>query len=296
MGGSKQTTQSETKSDPWAPAQPLLKSVLGNVETLGSNTDIFKPVISDTTQQAIAAARTDAMRPSESAGVFRNLAGGAEKGYGAGNEALMATARGDMLKAGGNPYLDSVLRTATDRAADKVNSAVAGKGRYGSDAHAGILADRLGAIETQGRMQDYSTERQNQLNASHLLTQQGMNAGGLATSAEGAEAAKVAQLMQAGQLQDARDTAIQTAPLNATQWQASLGIPIAGLGGQSSTTSTTKTAPNVAGMIGSGIMGGLGLMAGNPMALGNIGSNMGGLFGGGSMFAAPQMRSMNGYF
>lgn len=296
MGGSKNTQQTQTKSDPWEPAQPILKDILGNVSDLGKQNEIFKPVVGDTTMQAVAAAKAQAAQPSQSAGVYRDLASGAGLGYQTGAGALRDTASGGML--GANPYLDRALGTATQRAAEQVNSQFSGAGRYGSGAHTGVLADRLGSIETNARVDNYNAERQNQLNAANLLTQQGLNAGSLAGASEAADAGKVNQLLQAGQMQDTMDTAIQTAPLNATQWMAGLGIPIAGLGGTSNSTTTTRQSPNVAGMIGSGLMTGLGLMTGNPTALGGLGGMFGGsMFGGGGpAFSAPQMRSMNGYF
>ena len=59
----------------------------------------------------------------------------------------------------GNPYLDKVLSRMNQDTADTVNSQFSGAGRYGSDYHAGVLADRIGDNEAKTRFANYNTER-----------------------------------------------------------------------------------------------------------------------------------------
>lgn len=326
MGGSKQTQTTDQKTtgttagtatgtrDPWAQSQPLLNDVLTNARMYGGDTSMFTPTFGQNTQDAAAGIAQLGRNPLAQQGVLQGLIGGTQQGYTTGNNTLMQTASGGML--GANPYLDQVLATSGQRAADMVNSQFAGAGRYGSGAHTGVLADRLGAIETNARMGNYDTERSRQLNAAGLLSGQGLQGAQLSGQLDQANVQQQQLLAQGGAMQDAMANAQKQAPIAATNWMAGLGTPIAQLGGttsqetsgtQSGTTNgttVTQTPANIPGMIGGGIMSGLGLMAGNPMALSNIGSNIGGLFGGGAAVAAPQpsyytppqMNFMNGYF
>lgn len=276
MGGSKQTQTTHAKSEPWAPAQPLLNNILGDATQLGDNTALFTPDYSAQTQDSIARLGQIASSANPAQAAFQNLATGTGQGFDTGNSALIATANGDYLN--GNPYLDSVLTTARQRAADQINQQFSAAGRYGPNAsNTGVLADRLGAIETQGRLENYNTERQNQLNAAGLLQNAGLRSGEFAGAADNANIQRANLGLTAGQLQDQMTNSIKQAPLNATQWQAGLGVPIAGLGGTQDSTTTSKQSSNIPGMIAGGLMTGLGIATGNPsMAFGGLGGMGGG--------------------
>ncbi len=300
MGGSKQTqtTNQQTSGttsgsatatkNPWEAATPLLGTILDNAQKYGADTSMFTPNYSDASKGAAQSFINLGTNPTAQQGLLPGLISGTQAGFGTGNQALMSTASGGML--GGNPYLDSVLNTATQKAADKVNSQFAGAGRYGSGAHTGVLGDTLGAIETNARMQNYDTERARQLNAAGLLSNQGIQGAGLAGQLDTSNATQAGLLAQGGGMLDTMANTEKQAPIAATNWMAGLGVPIAGLGGTSSQTSegtqtgtqngttTTTTPANTMGMIAGGLQAGLGLMTGNPMmALGGASS----LFGGG---------------
>ena len=70
--------------------------------------------------------------------------------------------------------------------------------------------------------------------------------------------------------------------MNALNWQASITNPIAQMGGTDNRQQTQQTVqPTNWLTTGMGIAGmGLGALSGNPMALTNIGKNLGGLMGG----------------
>lgn len=283
MGKNKQTQTTHAQNNPWDPAQPLLNNILGDATRIGDDMSVFTPTYSDATRSGIDRMSQigGSANPAEAA--YSNLAAGTGQGFGVSNSSLIGTARGDYLNS--NPYLDSVLSTARQKAADSINRQFSGAGRYGSGSHAGVLADRLGAIETDARMQNYNTERQNQLNASGLLQSAGLRSGEFAGAADNANIQRAQTLLSAGSLRDQMDAAIRQAPMAATQWQAGLGIPIAGLGGTQDSTSVSKTSSNPLGMITGGLMTGLGLLTGSPQALmGGLGSLGGGLMpsGGGN--------------
>lgn len=60
----------------------------------------------------------------------------------------------------GNPYIDDIIARTRRGVIDDVNSQFSGAGRYGSGAHAGVLAQRLGEVESGLRYQDYAGERE----------------------------------------------------------------------------------------------------------------------------------------
>lgn len=284
MPGSKKTETTQATKDPWAPAQPLLNDILGQARSLGGDVSNFTPTYSDATRQGVQGVADVANAGLASQGANQHLATGTGQSYDAGLAQLMQTANGGMLGGGGgNPYLDQVLSTARQRAADAVNAQFSGAGRYGSGAHTAVLGDRLGALEMEARMNNYNTERQNQLGAANTLHSAGLNQGQFAGALDNANLQQQQLLLQSGGLQDQMDAAVRQAPLQATQWQAGLGVPIAGLGGQTNGTTTTTTPANIPGMIAGGAMAGLGLATGNPMMMmGGLGSATGAGFGGGS--------------
>lgn len=276
MGGSKQTQQTQQQSNPWAPATPLLNDVLSNAQKYGNDTSLFKPTFSGSTMGGIAGLENLAQNPTAQSGVLQNLIDGSQRGYNTGFNTLDATANGSMLN-NVNPYLDAALGTASQRTADAVNAQFSGAGRFGSGAHTGVLADRLGAIETNARMGNYDAERQRQLAAAGQLHQAGGAGAQYAGQMDASNVAQQQLLLQAGGMRDQMDAAQRQAPLNATQWMAQMGTPIAGLGGSSNGTTTTTTPANTAGMITGGLMAGAGILTGNPMmALNGLSSATGG--------------------
>lgn len=294
MSGSKKTETTNATKDPWAPATPLLNDILSQTQALGGDVSNFTPTYSANTQAGVQGIANVANSGLASQGANQTLAAGTLGSYGTGLDQLTQTANGGMLM--GNPYLDQVLSTARQRAADQINGQFSAAGRYGPNAsHTGTLADRLGAIETDARMQNYNAERGHQLNAANILHSAGLNAGNFAGALDGSNLQQQQLLLQAGGLQDQMDASIRQAPMAATQWQAGLGVPIAGLGGQQNSTTTTSTPANVPGMIAGGAMAGLGLMTGNPMMMMNgLGSATGAGFGGGG--ASPMAGAGKPFF
>lgn len=309
MSGSKKTETTQATRDPWKPAQPLLQDVLEQGRAIGGDVSNFTPTFSANTRAGMEGIAQMGMNPLAQADAFRNLAAGTRAGYDTGQGTLMSTASGGML--GGNPYLDEVLRVARENAATGVNAQFSGAGRYGSGAHTGALARELGNIETTARMNNFNTERANQMNAAGILHNAGLQSGQFAAGIDQAELQRLGFLSQAGGMQDQMDAAVRQAPINAVNFQAGLGIPIAGLGGTTNTNTTSSTPANTMGMIAGAGMMGLGALTGNMNmvagGLGSIGSsaggggmmsggggNGGGGGGGGSVFAPSPVYSAPG--
>ncbi len=59
----------------------------------------------------------------------------------------------------GNPYMDKMIAQMRGGITDQVNGQFSLGGRYGSGAHTGVLANKLGEMETGLRYGDYSQER-----------------------------------------------------------------------------------------------------------------------------------------
>lgn len=283
MGGKSQTTTSNqsqnSQSNPWAPAQPLLQQILGQVGQIGGNASNFEQQFGPWTRQYAQNLAGMAGQKNATQQMAPWLMKGAQQSYNAGQGQLLNTANGGNLT--GNPYLDQVLGRASSDTANAVNQQFSAAGRYGSGAHTSVLADRIGQQQTQARMGNYDNERRNQLNAAGMLYgagQQGLDA---ARTLDNANVAQQGLLQQAGSIQDLIANAGRVAPQQAAQWMASLGIPIAGLGGQqtgsSTGTQTTKTPADPLGMGLSLGMAGLGMFTGNPMMAMN---GLGGMAGG----------------
>jgi len=260
MPGSKQTTTTQQTSNPWEPAQPVLRDILTQAQSVSGNTAAFAPTYGNTINALSDFGRT----PSMTAGAAQPIVAGSQQGYGQGLSELMATAGGQRMT--GNPYLDQALSNAGQRTADMVNAQFSGAGRYGSGAHTGVLTDRLGELETSARMGQYNTERQNQLGAANTLLSggyQGVNAAG---AADQAQAQRQQALIQAGQLQDEQANAAARAPLTALDWLRGNATQIGAMGGESSGTQTSFRPADKLGMAVSGAQMGLGLMTGNPFS------------------------------
>lgn len=294
--GSSSTTKTSQKNDPWAPAQGNLRDILSKASSQSGDLSNFTPTFSNATQQGIQGLIDAAGQPNTAQSTWNQLAQTGMQGYGTGASALERTASGGML--GGNPYLNSVLDATNQRTADQVKSQMAGYGRFGDNAATvDAMTRAIGQNEMNARMGNYNTERTNQLNAAGLLNAGGQAAGSNAASAMQAGLAPATLLGQAGAAQDAQAAAVRQAPLNATNYEAGLTVPIAGLGGTSNGTSTTTTPMNIGGMIGGAAMTGLGLMTGNPMmAMGGIGNMAGGASGGGMMMPQSSWFGGKGLF
>lgn len=191
MGGGSKKTLSNTKQDPWAPAQPALNQALAGATDAFNNTYNGPSVAA--MDSNVTAGQNQALA-NANAGTISNLAGGAAGNIGdvmgnggfaeGGQEAMtginsalgtfnsqigQAQSYLDPYASGqmrdNNPYLNSAIENAMSEAAASANRQFSGAGRYGSGAHSGALGSQLGNIATNARMNAYNTDTQNQLSA-----------------------------------------------------------------------------------------------------------------------------------
>jgi len=76
---------------------------------------------------------------------------------------LRSVANGSYI--GKNPYIGKLYDQAAGSVRSQVNSQFAGAGRYGSGAHQGVLGEQLSRLANQMYGDDYTRERQYQLQA-----------------------------------------------------------------------------------------------------------------------------------
>ncbi len=236
----KQTSfqNSNTERNPWAPAQPVLRSVLDDVQTYGTG-DAFRPTYSTDTTQGLDRLSNLATTPNNIQTTLPTHIAGAGQAYDTGGGVLTGSARGDYLE--GNPYLDSVLQSGATRIADRVNSSMAGAGRYGSGAHTGILTDRLGDYYNRALMDNYNRERGYQMDSAGRLFNYGQQQPELAGVLDRVDQSQANLQLATGQMRDQQEEADRLAELRAAEWRAGLASPIANLGGTANTTGTVET-------------------------------------------------------
>lgn len=297
--GSKTTETTSMKTDPYAPAQPLLGTVLKRSGELGGDPNNFKTLFGEDTNASVDMMRERSMGPNLGYGAMSNVVQGSGEGYDTGLGALMQTARGDMSRA--NPAFEEALRNASDGTANTVNQQFSAAGRYGSGAHTGALADRIGKLQTSARADQYNNDVQRQLTAAGQLTGQGFQGASMAPMADQASLFNANLRGQVGTQEDMMANSARMAPMQAVDWMKGSAVPIAGLGGTSDGTKTTFTPANTAGMIAGAGMAGLGLATGNPMMMmgglgGMGGGSMGGSMGGGGGGQTPMYGSGKPFF
>lgn len=260
-GGSTQTTVQ--KSDPWSAAQPALKNILGQAQSLynqGGSYYPFSTVVpfSQQTIQGLQNIQDRAGQPNPIVGQSQS----ALSSLLSGNSNLQATANGDFLN--NNPYLSGMFNAAKGDVIDAVNSQFSQANRTGSPAQYDYLTKQLGNLASNIYGQNYAQERQNQLSAASTLGQQSLSALGLSPTVNDLGYADASKLLGVGatyeqnaqqQLQDLmnRWDFSQNQPWqNIAKW-AQVVNPIAGSGGAQTTTSPNNAPSGLQQGIGSAL-------------------------------------------
>lgn len=121
----------------------------------------------DTPYQGYTGTRYAGMNPLQTSALSsvadRATGGDAVMNAGYGN--VLDTLSGKFLTPDSNPYLKQNVDTAMNQAMGSLNSQFNRPGAFGSTAHEGVAADRLGTIAAQMYGQNYANERGNQINA-----------------------------------------------------------------------------------------------------------------------------------
>ncbi len=256
MGGTSKTSQTQTSTtNPWEPAQPFLKGILGQLNGQLGNTGVTA-----NENSALNTIVSNAQNATQFAPQIQSYANELLQGGGANNQAgnvnqnyldyqrrLAPTADGTQIGAnsGLKSYLDTILSDVTS----SVNGQFAAAGRDFSGANQQALARGYAQGAAPVIAAQYNTDFANQRGAADALYGAGnTNAGILSGLQQQALANKGAGVQAAGQALDASNVganAILAAeaqrrgiPVQAMGLLAQIGVPIAVLGGQSTGTAT----------------------------------------------------------
>lgn len=172
MPPSDRTTTQNTSSQPWAAAQPALKTAIGGAESLynsgvGSNPYPNSTVVplSDPTLQGLnqmtSAGNAWWPRFSKQFGNVVDVSnqGGLNDLQRSSVAQLQPMASGEMLVKN-NPFTDAVVNKQADLIQNRLAEQAGAMGRYGSGTHQALLTRELGDLANQAYSQDYNRERQ----------------------------------------------------------------------------------------------------------------------------------------
>lgn len=256
MGGTSKSSQtSSSTTNPWEPAQPALKNILGGVADVS-------PDLTSTETGALNTLQTNAQAGNPYAGQIGSLAtdllGGGPDRSGMVNDAyaqyktsMDPTARGDYLDPNKNPWFGQVTSTIGNDVQNRVNAMYAGAGR--DPGGAGTYGQTVGRGVAEGVApvfaNAYAQERGNQLAGINGLFGAGVGtAGALSGMDQTAFGNRQAGVGAAGSALQAQNygpsqmLAIEAQrrgiPLGILQQMTGIAAPIAGLGGQSTGTKT----------------------------------------------------------
>ncbi len=277
MGGTSTTQQSQASTtNPWAPAQPDLQGMLGQIGTNLNNTGLTGTESNALTGIANNGANaTAAYAPQIGANATSLLnGGGANNQAGAVNSAyqnyynqtnpLASNTNYDPTQT---PGMANLLSTIQSDVGNNVNGQFAAAGRDFSGANQMAYGRGIAQGEAAPLLAQYNQNVQNQQGAAGNLYQAGNATSGLlsgmqnqfnANTQAGTQAASDAQSANNAGNNAAlqAEAARRGIPVQALGLLAQIGIPIAGLGGQStgqSNGTNTMSGAQQFGMIGQGI-------------------------------------------
>lgn len=188
------TTQNR---DPWSGAVPYLNQTMGSAQGLYNSdvgyqpypgSGVVNPYTLNDYNTAVERARylTD-QNPYGSAGLHSAQANAADVVRAQGITPGIQGALGGMGNIASlannqqNPYLQDILSANNRQIADRVNSSMAGAGRYGSGAHTDVLTRALAESANPILAQDYEARQGRGLQANQLMAGiygQGLNTAG----------------------------------------------------------------------------------------------------------------------
>lgn len=276
MGGTSRSSQmQQSQSAPWAPAQPALTGILSQLQGQLGNTGL-----TGNESQALDQITANAKAGNPFAGDISSLATNLFQGGGATDQAgniqsgldayksqLTPFANGSMV--GNNPALKAQLDQIMSDVGNSVNSQFAAAGRDLSGANQMAYGRGVAQGIAPVLANQYNQDVNNQINAAGALYGAQNNTSGLLSGLNQQSLAN----RQAGSgvsndalnAQNSGQNAVLQAeaqrrgiPVQALGLLAQIGVPIAGLGGQSSGTSTGTQQMSGAqqfGLIGQGLGG-----------------------------------------
>jgi hypothetical protein len=256
MGGESSSTQTQqSQTAPWAASQPMLQAILGQIGTGLNNTGLTGAessaldLLSRNAAQGnpYAGALGGYAQSLFNGGGANALAGNVQSNLDAFNGRLQPYASGSMI--GSNPALAAQLAQIQSDVANNVNSQFAAAGRDLSGANQMAYARGIAAGEAPVIAAQYNQDVNNQINAANALynagnttanTLSGMQQNYLANQGQGASAAQSALDAQnyGANATLAAEAQRRGIPVQALSLLTQIGVPIAGLGSQSSGTTT----------------------------------------------------------
>jgi|SRR5579883_1760339 len=277
MGGQSTTSQTQqSQSAPWQAAQPDLTSILGQLNPLIQNSGL-----NPTEGSAINQLSQNAAQGNPFAGQITGLANNLLNGGGATAQAsnlqnglsalqsqLTPFANGSRIN---DPALQAQLAQIATDTTNQVNGQFAAAGREFSGANQQALARGIAQGEAPVIASQHNQDVANQLNAANSLFSaqnttggllSGLNQQALTNQQQGVGAAQNALAAQnyGPQQQLALAQLAQNIPAQNLQLLAQIGVPIGGLGGQTSGTSQGTQDMSGAQQFAT-IAGGLGSLA-----------------------------------
>lgn len=251
FGGEKKTVKEDRETKPWEPTIAPMTQNIADMSRIATP-DMFKPIQSASTLQGIAGLEKFARGPHTTNTAIATANDYMKRGAPVGLNELIATARGDHI--GKNPYLDEMIRNQSEDLSTGINGMFSGSGRLGSGANQALLADRLGRLNTETRMNDYNTERGYQVAAGGQLAQGGQNYASMSPGLDEASMAPAKALLAAGDMRDQYATGVKQAPLSALDYKRKALLSMSGVGGTSNSTQTESQKSNALSQILGGAM------------------------------------------
>jgi len=252
MDGESKTQQTQSSTtNPWEPAQPVLNGILGQLNSQIGNTGVTA-----NENNALNTLTSNAGQASQFAPQIASFAQSLLGGGGANGQAGNVQSGYDTFKSQMSPFADAnyssmnnpALRAALDQVQSDVGNSVNGQfaaaGRDLSGANQMAYGRGVSAAQAPLILNQFNQDRATQQNAANALyngqnTTSGilssMNQQGLSNQAQGITAAGAAtDASNAGANATlAAEAARRGIPVQALGLLAQIGIPIAGLGGQS---------------------------------------------------------------
>lgn len=275
MGGQSSSTQTQqSQTAPWEAAQPMLKSILGQLNTGLGNTGL-----TGAETGALDTLRNNAANGNPYAGQIGGYAQSLLNGGGADAQAgnlrnnldafrsqLTPYASGSTV--GNNPALVEQLAQIRDDVANSVNGQFAAAGRDFSGANQMAYGRGVAAAQAPVIAAQYNQDVANQIAAANALYDAGNTTAGalsglqqnyLANQGQGVAAAQSALDAQnyGANATLAAEAQRRGIPIQALGLLANIGVPIAGLGTQTSGTATGTQQMSGAEQFGK-IAGGIG--------------------------------------
>lgn len=211
--GTSATGTETAQRDPWAAALPFLQDYLSQVgsqtatagQTTAGQQSALDRLNANAATGAVNPYANDYERIAQDAFGTQSRAGDVGTAYGDAQRRLSGTANGDNLDLGSNPYIQSMVQQATDRARNAVNDGFAASGRLGSGANSRALGTGIADSVNNVLFGQFNAEQGRSDAAARDLYQYGTNA---ATTQDSLDAA--ARNARAGGL-DVRTAGLNTA-------------------------------------------------------------------------------------